>query len=342
MSLYPTQSTNTVTISVATEADLTPLNEYPKGTIAELANGDFFISKSNGTWKPMGEGGGSGTIGDATEVSAGAVMLATEEEVDSAWSLSSNDIVRASLLNIRKDPTSGGITFRPSATASGVNSFAIGSDTTVSGEHSISFAENSVIEETAIHSYTMGRNARAKGLHSKAFGKDSVTEIGAESSFALGEASLTQGINSIALGKSANAVGDYSLAGGLASKTEGEGAVALGMRSASSNGSIAIGPDVKAKPAATSQKAVEIGISDATTGRKGNIRISEDGQVAQTYVVSDDAPNASTAPVGEEINGNLAEGMCAIRLTSNNTVVLDFNIGGTIQSVVIGNTLPQP
>jgi hypothetical protein len=237
----------------------------------------------------------------------------------------------------------------PSEVASGTKAIAIGSDSESQGQSAISIgnmartlsgysiAIGSNVAVNNGHCVVLGENAWASSDYSIVFG----TNAGSNdlSGIAIGYDGYCGNSYGIAMGYAANVFGDSGVAIGanaVADSTEG---IAIGPYShADAVHAIALGANVQAGAA----EVAELGAWSTSSTRDGAVRIhGATGMVAMTIAQASAAFGADLNTTGYEADGNLAPGMTALRIhPTNKTLHIDWNDGGTIRSIELGDFTP--
>ena len=177
----------------------------------------------------------------------------------------------------------------------------------------------------------------ASGTYSSALGYDN--EASAYNSSAVGRGNTASGPGSSAVGKSNTASGYYGGASafGYYSQATGSYSSAVGNRcNASATEACAFGAFVEVGTNYVS----EFG-SWSWGSRGASIRChGQTGMVAMTVQQRDSAFGA-LGNEGDEADNNLGTGMAALRIhTSNGNCYLDWNDGGTIRTITLGDFIP--
>lgn len=161
---------------------------------------------------------------------------------------------------------------RKADSAVGVNSTALGRESTASGEHSIALGDTATASDT--HSIALGYNSTASGTDSTALGRQATAS--GSSSIALGFAATASGLESIAVGYDSTAEGFWSTALGETATASGNHATALGDAKALGDYSVALGWDATASAENSAALGYRSFVSstDANTVQLGGINIS--------------------------------------------------------------------
>lgn len=219
--------------------------------------------------------------------------------------------------------------------ATGLKSSAFGYDNGATWANSSAFGYKNTASGYAS---AFGLLNTASGTYSSAFGYDN--EASEYGSSAVGRGNTASGPDSSAVGNSNTSSGTYggSSAFGYDNEASGSYSVAMGNKcTASGDSSAAVGVFV----AAGIDNVSEFG-AWSYYGRGAAVRChGTTGMVAMTVQQRDTAFGYSGASAGSEADNTLASGMAALRIhTSNGNCYLDWNDGGTIRTITLGDFIP--
>lgn len=259
------------------------------------------------------------SVGTATETTEGSVEFATQAEVEAADDTTTDQVVRAKHLLIKKE---------------GTNTLTIGDlSGNAGGDSSITIQSNNVTTTDVAsgnNAVSIGNDSLASGTQSLAIGGFGA-EATAQDTVAAGTGSLASAVQSVSVGHESEASGTDSTAIGASATASAASATAIG-HDAQATGieSTAVGVFVNN----TKPYAAEFGSWLNTTTRSAAVRCDSTGQVGLSLRNSATPPLDGGATDGAEDTGDLGRDMYAVRRDGDD-IYIDDNRAGTVTSTLL-------